>query len=642
MRTEYFTIERDETLVEAFKNKGIQEIGSNVILDKTITGIGATYWELHLAKRPSIIIEPNVPVIIGKAEKVDNSLAVYALCNKTQVKKCLNNKSITNKKLLTTPEGFEKVRLAARELGIDIYKEFFCLFDECEKITQDVDYRPRISQPINDFFKFERKAMVSATPLEMRHPELEYQNFKIWKVVPNFDYRKNMTLIVTRSFNRTMTGQLRELINNSQCLCVFFNSTTGINKVITYLLNNNLIKEEDYKVFCSNESVKKLRECNFKNSHENLDLPLAKINFFTCRFFSAVDIYTTKKPDILILSDCSIPHSIVDPYTEVIQAQGRFRNKYADGNTYNSLTIISNIDEEMEVMTEEEITAMTRQFEITHQNLNQRLEEATTKADRTAILEDLEKIKYTELLDEEGEINYFSVDNLYNEERVKGYYTSAQSLHEAYEGSGHFNINFTDDTKGVGEDDKIAMRKANKKQLWKKVVSHLDRLQQLVLQNPDHDITPDIEILKEIDDTGYIIDVYNTIGKAAIEQADYKKGEIDKMMKAFHEQMANERRFSPHVVHDVFKAFEQEMNNGDYIPTKTIRERLRVIFMAHGIPFKEYGVKAGLEKVYFTLTDKTIEDYYPEFKVSNANGGAYKLVAMKPELVEKIAKGIRE
>ena len=305
-------------------------------------------------------------------------------------------------------------------------------------------------------------------------------------------------------------------------------------------------------------------------------------------------------------------------------------------------TIISNIDEEMEVMTEEEITAMTRQFEITHQNLNQRLEEATTKADRTAILEDLEKIKYTELLDEEGEINYFSVDNLYNEERVKGYYTSAQSLHEAYEGSGHFNINFTDDTKGVGEDDKIAMRKANKKQLWKKVVSHLDRLQQLVLQNPDHDITPDIEILKEIDDTGYIIDVYNTIGKAAIEQADYKKGEIDKMMKAFHEQMANERRFSPHVVHDVFKAFEQEMNNGDYIPTKTIRERLRVIFMAHGIPFKEYGVKAGLEKVYFTLTDKTIEDYYPEFKVSNANGGAYKLVAMKPELVEKIAKGIRE
>ena len=134
---------------------------------------------------------------------------------------------------------------------------------------------------------------------------------------------------------------------------------------------------------------------------------------------------------------------------------------------------------------------------------------------------------------------------------------------------------------------------------------------------------------------------YDTIGKAAIEQADYKKGEIDKMMKAFHEQKADQQRFSPDVVRDVFKAFEQEMNNGEYIPNKVIRERLRVIFMAHGIPFKEYGVKTGLEKVYFTLTDKTIEDYYPEFKVSNANGGAYRLVAMKPELVENFSKGIR-
>lgn len=641
MRIKEFVIERSDTLVGAFKREGIKEIETNVIINKTLTGIGATYWELHVAQRPSIIIEPNVPVIIGKAEGMDNTLAVYATCTKTQVKYFLKDKSIINKKLLTTPEGFEKIRKAAQELEINIYKDYFCLFDECEKITQDVDYRPRISQPINDFFKFERKAMVSATPLEMRHPELENQNFKIWKIVPNFDYKKDMTLVVTRSFNRTMTGRLRELIQNSQCLCVFFNSTMGINKVITYLLNNQLIKEEDYKVFCSNKSVKALKECNFKNSHENLDLPLAKINFFTCRFFSAVDMYTTKKPDVLILSDCNIPHSIIDPCTEVIQAQGRFRNKYRDGNTYNSLTVISNIDDEMDVMTGEEIAAMIQQFEITYQNLNQRLEEAATDAERTAILKDLEKVRYTGLLDEEGDINYFSVDNLYNEERVKGYYTSAQNLYEAYEGTGHFNITFINDTDRIGEDDAIAMRKASKKQLWKKVVSHLDRLQQIVLQNPNHDITPDIEILKEFEDAEYIIKAYDTIGKVSIEQADYKKGEIDKMMKAFQEQKANERRFSPSVLRDVFKAFRMEMNNGEYIPNKVTRERLRVIFMAHGIPFKEYGVKTKPEKVYFTLTDKTIEDYYSEFKVSNANGGAYKLVAMKPELVENFSKGIR-
>ena len=40
-------------------------IPSNVILNKTITGCGATTLEIN-APRNSIIIEPNVPVIIGK------------------------------------------------------------------------------------------------------------------------------------------------------------------------------------------------------------------------------------------------------------------------------------------------------------------------------------------------------------------------------------------------------------------------------------------------------------------------------------------------------------------------------------------------------------------------------------------------
>lgn len=58
----------------------LEEIPSNVILYKTLTGIGATYSEIK-AQRHSIIIEPNVPVIIGKCNsdkhKNDNLLGVY-------------------------------------------------------------------------------------------------------------------------------------------------------------------------------------------------------------------------------------------------------------------------------------------------------------------------------------------------------------------------------------------------------------------------------------------------------------------------------------------------------------------------------------------------------------------------------------
>ena len=64
---------------------------------------------------------------------------------------------IPYKKIITTPESFPKIRTAARKLNINIYKEYFCLFDECEKLTQDVDYRRKISQPIYDFFQFEQK-----------------------------------------------------------------------------------------------------------------------------------------------------------------------------------------------------------------------------------------------------------------------------------------------------------------------------------------------------------------------------------------------------------------------------------------------------------------------------------------------------
>ena len=58
----------------------LPEIPTNTILYKKLTGLGATYGEIT-AKRNSIIIEPNVPVIIGKCNdpkhKDDNLFGVY-------------------------------------------------------------------------------------------------------------------------------------------------------------------------------------------------------------------------------------------------------------------------------------------------------------------------------------------------------------------------------------------------------------------------------------------------------------------------------------------------------------------------------------------------------------------------------------
>ena len=67
-------------------------------------------------------------------------------------------------------------------------------------------------------------------------------------------------------------------------------------------------------------------------------------------------------------------------------------------------------------------------------------------------------LKYQELIDEQGEINSFSVDNLYNEERVKSYYLSSNTLYQAYKDTGFFNVTLHDVTECVGDDD---IRKLN-------------------------------------------------------------------------------------------------------------------------------------------------------------------------------------
>ena len=274
MNTEYLEIHKNEWLTDALIRGGYGNmIPSNIILDKTLTGVGATHCELY-AHRHSIIIEPNVPVIQCKIENEDlNLLGVYSGKSRNMIKTYLKNNGIPYKKILTTPESFYKVREEAQKLGINIYgADWFCLFDECEKITQDHDYRRSISQPISDFFKFTHKAMVSATPLSPSDPIFQQQQFKRIKIRPTFDYKKNLTLIVTNSFSIVLRDILTRL-DGSPCICVFMNKTDSIQAIIEEM------GLTDYKIFCSDKSVKKLHERGVHNAQSEISYPFAKYNF---------------------------------------------------------------------------------------------------------------------------------------------------------------------------------------------------------------------------------------------------------------------------------------------------------------------------------------------------------------------------
>ena len=605
-------LKKGEWLLDALKRIGHSMIPSNCILNKTLTGLGATHSEIH-SKRSSIIIEPNVPVILGKLGDNEDLEAVYAKCTPYNLKKYLQM-DIQYKKIITTPESFKKIRKVANELQINIYKTFFCLFDECEKVTQDIDYRRKISQPIYDFFRFENKAFVSATPLPMSHPEFEKQRFQMIKIEPEFDYKKNLTLIVTNSYYRCLQRVLDSL-KDSNHICIFFNVTDGI----TELINNLGII--DYKVFCSQDSVNKLLKRGILQAYSQIDYPLAKYNFFTCRFYSALDIHIYKhKPDIILLTDLrTADWTMIDPFTEAIQIQGRFRKKGNDDVTYNSLIHISTVNPEIKVRSNEEIRNRVERFIEDYNLLKDEHEAELDEFKKKAILEDMNNLKYQDLIDERGDINPFSVDNLYNEERVKGYYLSAESLHKAYLDTGFFNVTFLNVTDCVGDDD-IERLNNTKLQIEQRriVLQLIDRIEQWFISGKISYEEKEVHLdyFKQQPESNYILTAYKKIGKDAIITAEYKKSLIDKKIREFDKAQANKLRFSESVMKDI----QQEFEVGIYIPKKDIQQRLQGVLMGNCVLYK--------------ATQDSIRDYYDVTESNSKELPSFKLNAFKFPLVD--------
>lgn len=634
LKREELTISKGETLLDLYKREGYPDNGTptNRIIEKVEPGIGATYAELE-CKRNSIIIEPTVPVIIGKTEGTDY-LGIYEKTTPKMIESYLKNDTCMPKKLITTPEGYKKKLIPTFEkLGIDWHKDHFCLYDECEKLVQDTGYRPGIR--IDDFFDYERKAYVSATPLGTRNRKFLESGFKWLRIAPDYNYKKEANLIVTRSFNRTLFEELRRLLPTSKYICIFYKSTDGIAAIVQKLLTEGLIKDGDYKVFCSDKSVKKLKGMELHYAYDRLDLPLAKINFFTARFFSAVDIKINKLVDILVLSNYKqAMHTMIDPFTEAVQIQGRFRNKLDGDRRYNSLTFITNTDDKLEVKSDKEVeTEIAAKLE-TYAIIKDRYENSDDETTRKVLQKELKKLSFNEFLNDEDELTEESIDHAFNEERVKGYYQSPQALINAYNETGHFSLQLIDDSHGVGEDDRIPLKQPTDKDVWKFLVAQLERLERNRQRVLNFDFDAEVRKLEAMHSEHYfIIDAYLKIGKAPIEAANYSKSKIEKELKVYNIQQGKQRCFSPDVLTEIEDEFQEEVISQSYVAKSDFMERLGRIFEANGITFKVRGDGKRESETMCKITETTVGDYF-DFTLHNShNPPSYKLLHFKSELV---------
>lgn len=518
MNTAYIKIEKKHNGKIQYLTEVLPQIPTNTILYKKLTGLGATYGELK-ANRNSIILEPNVPVIKGKCKdpkhKNDNLFGVYENVTVEKIVKYLQASKEKHIKLLSTPESFSKIKTAFEELDMDIYSTCYLLFDECHKIVKDVDYREDITLPFDDFFMFDNKGLVSATPLDFTDPRFFKQRFQIMEVQPMFDYAQPINIYHTNNVLQELKKRLGKATNNP--IFLFINSTETI-----YSIMQKLDILEQSTVFCASNSVASLKEKKFANAYSDWNTDkMKRFNFLTSRFFNALDIELDFCPEVFIVTDTTMAtQSMVDPFTDTIQIIGRFRNGIASANH------ITNTDYNFSVRSKAQVQYMIGVFEQVYEMMKTYHNNATIDEARDAYKAILDILPFNSMLNRNGEKNWFKIDNYITEAIVQGCYNSFDMLTKTYRQCKSFKVSCESQTYLLSDLERL--KRENKsisiKAKRKEIVEQLEMLK-------GDETSMAMEHKRELIKTdAFIVEAYNELGKAKIEELKYSQSKIREAM----------------------------------------------------------------------------------------------------------------
>ena len=489
----------------------MDKIPSNCILSKRIPGCGATTLELD-TDRSSIIVVPNVPVIVSKCNKYPNLLGVYEGVNTGKIVNYLNNNHI--RKIMTTPESLCKVTSACEKCGINIYADFFLLMDECHQLVKDVDYRADIVTPMNNFFLFKNKALVSATPIGFSDPRFKENGFEQVAITADYDYRQEITVIHTYNIAKAVGDYLEK---HNGTICFFVNSVVEI-----YSLMKHFDLLEDSTVYCAPKSRSKLKaEYGFANAYTEWSADTMKrCNFFTGRFYTAFDLELPYTPDLVMLTDpFNAEYTMLDVETDCIQICGRFRNGI------NSATHIFRINPEIVVKPREQIEWEISAHEFAYTTINTLYCSADSRESRFAFASALKTLPFRKFQYEDFTKNWFAIDNEINEVLVHGRYQSQLSIKEWYCSCHYFNPTFRV-CSYEEEDEKLKIIRGARsvKDKRRKMVRLLSESEE-----PRSEYALDFaNEMRKIDPL--IVDAYEVLGKERIEELKYSQKKIKEEM----------------------------------------------------------------------------------------------------------------
>jgi hypothetical protein len=576
-------------------------IETNTILNKTITGIGATYSEIK-ASRHSIIIEPTRPVIYGKTHdpkhKDDNLKGVCQGVYQDEIADYIETSLRQHKwiKILTTPESFRKVQESFKDLDIDIrFDGYFLLFDECQKMVKDCDYRSDITLPMDLFFQCRDKAIVSATP-PTQYADMRFNDFQMVKLCPDYDYQMDFQLYTTNNVLQRTRELLESLESDESPVFFFVNSTDMI-----WSLMKQLGVRDESAVFCSEKSVNKLRGLKFRKAYEDWEVKrMERYNWLTSRFNSAFDIELQEVlPNVVMLTDCYIAdYTMIDPYMDAVQIVGRFRNGV------NRIYHISNCDKRNPIKSRGDIAESVREMKIVYDYMGTMAYSASTATQREEFRRAQATIPFTQFLDENGQVDPYKVDNYIDEETMKVTYNNYDSLLGAYQECGYFNVNHTSKPYKFGDYErlKIESKAASIREKRKEIVAQLEQLGTCDTEL-ECQFKRDLEFADHL-----IVEAYDLIGKAEIERLRYS---VTKIRKAV---ILKKHQMEAHAT-DAIQLINSYFHPQQWYSAKTIKEKIKEIFAELNIPTTK------------AVTSHTINEYFEAREQRKRVGRGYFLIA---------------
>ena len=324
------------------------------IINKTITGLGATTLEILTPKRNSIIVVPTKTLAYSKTKKANEekgeNYAMYIGSPIGDVKSNITIKKVKAYLDSKRPKDVNKFIVVAdslpmlldflTELEVEVYENYFLMVDEIDTLQLDSSYRPRLEIVMDHYFKFDinNRAVVSATIIPFSNP-LFSEDESILKIMQENQPIRDIKLQYSNYVEDAAIAAINNKLQTTEDkILIAYNSLDGVFNIIDQID----IDKAKCGILCSERSSEKVADYSDNSERaidENGNL-FNRVTFITCAYFAGIDIQD--KCHLITISSQNTAYTYLS-VEKITQIAGRGRN----GNL--SETIIYDIPENKEI-----------------------------------------------------------------------------------------------------------------------------------------------------------------------------------------------------------------------------------------------------------------------------------------------------